>query len=202
HRDVQQEWVWLVAPEALDEHAGSPGRVDHYSDPHRPGDAVVREAKRDAVAVERGVDQPMLLEHARAALLRVAEQDIVELLAQNLKGLRSRRLTRELEIRVALIRAVRPPEAGAPLFDEARRGDRVAQAEPAENLVGPRQLRFADVEARESLALQDDHAPAALRQRGGGGGAARPPADHRYVVVPPVSRAGHDPPEMVRASMR
>ena len=152
---------------------------------------LIREAERDAVVVEDGVDQPMLFEHPGAALLGMAQQDLVEFFAQHLKRLGRRRLARELEIGVPLVRAVGSPKARAPLLDEPGRRDRVAHAERAENLVGPRKLRFADVEARKSLALQHDDAPAALGQRRGGRGAARPPADDRHVVVPPGARVGH-----------
>src|SRR5262249_42118059 len=100
----------------------------------------IRVAQRDAVIVERRVEQTMLLEHARAALLRMAQQDLVEFFPQHLKRLWCRRLQRIREVGVALVGAVGPAEARAPLLDEAGRGDRVAHAEGAEDLVRPRRL--------------------------------------------------------------
>src|SRR6059036_4084985 len=189
HRDVQQERVRLVA---LDQYAGSPGRVDHDPDPHGAGAAVlVGEAERDAVAVKGCVSQSMLLEHLGAALLGVAKQDFVEFFSQDLKRLRRGRLPRVLEVGVPLVRAVRSPEARAPLLDEARCGDRVAHAESPEDLVGPRQLRLADVKARKPLALQHDDLAAPLGQRRGARGAARAPTDDRHVVIPSIARAAH-----------
>src|SRR5262249_5573639 len=96
-----------------------------------------------------------------------------------------------LEVGVPLVRPVRAAKARAPLLDKAGRRDRVAHAEGMEDLVGPRQLRFADVEAREPLALQHDDAPPAEGQRRGPSGAPRPTADHRHVVIPPTSRSAH-----------
>src|SRR5262249_11883195 len=146
HGDIQQERVRLVAPEALDQHAGSAGGVDHETDPHDPGAVIVREAERRPIAVERDVGDSMLLEHAYAALLGMTQEDLVELFSQRLKRLGGGGLAGELEIGVALFRAVRSAEARAPLLDESGRRDRVAHAERAENLVGPRQRRCCYVE--------------------------------------------------------
>ena len=190
--DVAQERIVLVAAEALGQHAGAARGVDHHARPQR-GLAPVRigEAQRDAVRLETRVEEPVLLEHPGAALLGVAKQDLVESLAQDLKRLRCRRFRGGLKIGVPLVLPVGTAEARAPLLDEAGRRDRVACAEGVEDFVGPRQLRFADVEAREPLALQHDDAPAPLGQGRGGGGAAGPPADHRHVVVPPPPRTAH-----------
>ena len=79
-------------------------------------------------------------------------------------------------------------EAGAPLPDESGRRDRLVRAERPEDLVAPRELRFADVEAGEPLSLQQDDAPPAPRQRGGRAGAARPPAHDSHIEIPSVAR--------------
>ena len=71
----------------------------------------------------------MLLEHLVRRFLGMAEQDLVELLAQDLKRLRRRSFEGGREIGILLDRAVGSPEAGSPLLDEPGRRDRLADAE-------------------------------------------------------------------------
>src|SRR5215470_19825962 len=100
----------------------------------------------------------MPLADVHAALLRVAQQEVVERRAGHLERLGGGGLGGFREVSVLLERAVERPEARAPLAHEARRIDRVVDAELPEDLVAPGELRLADVEAGELLSLQQEHA--------------------------------------------
>ncbi len=181
-----------MPPEALHQQPGASGRVDDDADPESPLTTLTRrDAQADTVGLDDHIENLMLFEHLGAALLGMAKQDFVESLAQDLERLRRRSFDGGRKIGILLERAVERLEASPPLLDESGRRDRVANAERAQDLVGPRQLRFADVEARESLALQHDHAPATPDQLGGGARTSRSPTDHRDIVGPPIVHAVH-----------
>ena len=126
-----------------------------------------------------------------AGSVGVAEQHLVEAGARHLVGPRHRGLDRGGEVDVGGGCAVDLREARAPLLDEAGRADGFVDAELPEDLVGPGKLRLADVEAREHVAFQHQHAPARPRQRGRHARACRPSADDGDVVVPALCLDTH-----------
>ena len=156
HGDVAEERVERVAAELLGEEAGPPGRVDDRAHAHRVLRALrVGVAERDPGRVEGRVQGAMLLAHGHPALLRVAEQDVVERRAGHLEGLGRGRLDGVREIGVLLGRAVDRPEARAPLLHEPGGGDGVPHPQGLEDLVAPGKLGLSDVEAGELLALEE-----------------------------------------------
>ena len=105
-----------------------------------------------------------------AVLARVLEQHLVELAAHDLPGLRAlvRLVVPEVERRRLL--AARVDELHAELLDEVALLHLLEHAEPLEHPVGLGNQRFADVEAREHLALEElDLQPLLGEQRGNGG---------------------------------
>src|SRR4029453_3477939 len=57
-RDVVQEGIVRVSTEALHQYAGPARGIDHDSHPQRPlGTKLVREAERDALTVERRIEE-------------------------------------------------------------------------------------------------------------------------------------------------
>jgi hypothetical protein len=102
-----------------------------------------------------------LLNDLCADLGGMVEEQAVELRAGHLVGLRLRRFDGVREIYVPLDGAVGAGKARSPFLDEARRCHRGLDAERVEQLVAPRQLRLADVEARKRVALQHQDAASA-----------------------------------------
>ncbi len=191
HRDVLQHDVGLVAADATGQQAGATGGVDHrlHAGLARPGGP--GEAQGDPVRIERRVERAVLLAHDDPGALGVAEQHLVERGPRDLVGLRDRGLDRRGEIHVGSGRPVDLREARAPLLHEAGLGHRVVGPEGLQHPVDPRQLRLADVEAGEAIALEQQHAPAASGERGGHAGAAGAPADHRHVEPARVLHLGY-----------
>jgi hypothetical protein len=191
--DVAQERVVLMTAEALHQNPGAPRGIDDGADPCGALDAIrAREAERHASRVEGCIEKALLLAHRDSAPRGMAQEDLVESFPQDLERLRGRGLHGGLEIGILFGGAVGTTEAGAPLPDESGGGDRLFRTERLEDLVAPRQLRFADVEAWEPLALQQEDPPPAPRQGGGGAGAARSPAHDRCIEIPPRARHAAD----------
>ena len=185
HGDVAQHGIDHALAEALGQEPGAAGRVHHRAHAHGVREALgVDVVEGRALVVEDRVQGARALQDLGSAALGVPEQHVVEALARHLVGLRGLCLHRAREVGVLGRAAVVRREARAPLVDEARLQDEVLAAERAEDLVAPGELALADVEARERLALQEQHTvtlACELRRRGG---AARPSADHRHLVVP------------------
>jgi hypothetical protein len=170
--------------EALGQEPGAARGVHDRAHAHGGEALGVDVVEGRALVVEDRVQSACALQHLRSAALSVPEQDVVEALARDLVGLGGRRLHRAREIGVLGRPAVVRREARAPLVDEAGLQDEVLAAERAEDLVAPGELALADVEARERLALQEQHTvtlACELRRRGG---AARTSPDHRHLVIP------------------
>ena len=105
----------------------------------------------DTVGVEHRAPWPRApAGHAHHGSRSVLEQDLIESCARHLDGLRTWDFVGLREVRVLIGVAVGGREAGAPLLNESLGGDDVFRADLREDLVDPRQLRFADVETAES----------------------------------------------------
>src|SRR5579885_1855021 len=68
------------------------------------------------------------------------------------------------------------------VFEHADALDLIADAEPLEERKVERQQRFADMEARVLVLLDENHAPAALGQKRGDGGTGGSAADDENVA--------------------
>ena len=139
------------------------------------------------LALDLHADGPVVLEehveHARAfvdvdaVLAGVVEHHLVELAAHDLPGLRAlvRLVVPEVERRGQL--AVRVDELHAVLLDEVALLHLRQHVQPLEHPVGLRNQRFADVKARETLALEELDAIAALGDQRGHRRSGRTAAD-------------------------
>jgi hypothetical protein len=119
----------------------------------------------------------------------MAEEDLVEPRPRHLDGLRRGRFHRGREICILLGSAVEGPEARPPLLHESCGGDRLVDAQGAEDLVTPGKLGFADVESRKPVTLEEEDLAPVPGQRGGGTGTARSSPDDRDIEIPLPSRA-------------
>ncbi len=113
----------------------------------------------------------------------VAEEQLVEIAPRHLPGLRRRHLGRRGEVGEALDGSVAGVERRAPLLGIAAGPDQVAGADLVQRVVHRGQQGFADVKAREAVALEHDDAPAGPGQAAGGGGPAGPASDDGDVEV-------------------
>ena len=171
----------LATADPRGEQTGAPARVHEEPPPHGRALAVALDHRGDALRVERDRLDGRRLAHVHAELRRVLEQDRVELGARDLvgvarPGLALEEVERVLEPRLLVV------ERGAVLHLEPPLGERRVDAQPIEDRECGRQQRLADVEPREGLALEQEHAAAGLREEGRGRGAGGPAADDEHVV--------------------
>ena len=140
-----------------------------------------------AVAVELDLAHALALEGARALGGGVAEQDLVELGAAHLPGVRHRLVPGLAELDELAMLVVGRDELDA-VLRHADRLDPLAHAEPVEQGDVGRQQRLADVKARVARLLDDDDVAALLGEQRGDGRAGRAAADDEHVAI--ESRVG------------
>ncbi len=151
-----------------------------YLDPHRP------------TAFEQDVQNAHALVGGGPVLPGVLEHHLVELAAHHLPGLRALvgLVVPEVEGRREL--AARVDELDAVLLHEVALLHLGQHAEPLQHPVGLRDQGFADVEARELLALEELHPQPLLGEKGGGRGPRGTASDHDDVRGGGLlSRIGH-----------
>ncbi len=129
------------------------------------------------------------LAHFRAFLRRVIEQDLVELRPRHLIGAIGLRTEPVFEIKFHPVVGAGAIDGAAELLDETGPLEFLMQAEARKRLHAERQERFADVKAREFIALENDDAPAGLRQQRGRHTARGTAADDRHIIMPVLHAA-------------
>src|SRR2546428_218509 len=156
----------------------APGGVHQHRRPRSKRTVLGARGHGHAAGVELGALHGGRLVHGDAALLRVVEQHGVEVGAGDLVGIVRPRLARqEIErLRRAVVLLV--DEARAVLDLEAELLDRRLRAELLQQEHRGGQQRPADLEAPESLALEERHAQSPVGQEGCRARAARPAAYH------------------------
>src|SRR5207237_1173537 len=120
--------------------------------------------------------------HFDAVLARVVEQQLIEPRSLYLKRALVRRLEVLVEAKDGRRRAVRGDERAAVFRKEVAFHQLLVDAKTPEDVVRVRKHRFADLEARKTLALEEQYGSAALRQDRGRGRAGGPAADDDDVV--------------------
>ena len=188
--DVLQDRISVALAETPGQESRASGRVDDRAH----GDArltLVRVdiGQGDAVIVEHRRGGGPFLKHDGATIRGVLEQNLVECRPGHLKGPRIRHLEGLREIRILIRVAVGGREAGAPLLNEPGGGDGFVRADSCEDLVNPRDLRFADVKTGETLALEDEDAAITAREDACRRGASRATSDDGDVKVPRSNHA-------------
>src|SRR5436853_2466012 len=109
------------------------------------------------------------------------EQDLVEVRARDLIGAICLRTEAVLEIKFHAVVAAGAVHLAAEFFHEPRAGEFLVETESSESLHAEGQERFANVEARKLVALEDDHAAPGAGEKRGGHAAGRSAADNRNV---------------------
>ncbi len=188
--DVLQDGIFLTLAETPGQESRAPRGVDDgaYRDP-RLTLVRVPVGQRDAIVVEVGCDGGPFLKHDGTTIGGVLQQNLVERRPWHLKCLRIRYLEGLREVRVLIRFAVGGGEAGAPLLNETGGGDSFVRADPGKDLVNPRDLRLADMEAGETLALEDEDAAITSREDTSCRGSSRATSDDRDVKVPRLNHA-------------
>ena len=135
-----------------------------------------------AVTLEQHLDHVDAVMRIHAVPARVLQHHVVELAAHHLPGLRAfvRLVVPEVEGRRQL--AVGVDELHAVLFDEAALLHLLEHVEPLEDPIRFGDERFANVEARELLALEQRHLQSGLGEKGRRGRAGRPATDYNDIV--------------------
>src|SRR5207253_9473318 len=174
-RDLAEVRDSLAAPDLLREQARAAARVDQEARAHPLPLAVALGGDADAVGVEGdGLHQGRLVD-VHAELPSVLEQDRVEVRARNLIRVARPGLVAE-EIEGVLEPGLLIVESRAVLQLEPALGDHLVDAQSVQDRKRRGEQGLADVEARERLALDEEHATAGLREEAGGGRARRPSA--------------------------
>jgi hypothetical protein len=122
------------------------------------------------------------LAHFGAAFRGVIEQELVEIRARYLIGAVRLRAKAVFKIELHALPAAGAVHLAPELFHKTGARELFMQTQPGESLHAERQQRFADMEARKLLPLQNDHATPGPRQQGARSAARRPTADDRHVV--------------------
>ena len=182
-RPFVQDRIPDAQPQPILNEPGLAARVDHDPRPHF--------AHRALRGPDRHADRPPVLEedvqHAHALVrrdpvrARVLEQQLIELAAHDLPGLRAlvRLVVPEVEGRRQL--AARVDELHAVFLDERALLHRGQHAQALEDPVGLRDQRLADVKARKTLPLEQRDPVALLREERRDSRARRPTANDHHL---------------------
>ena len=118
-----------------------------------------------------------------AARSGVAEQQVVEIGARNLPGLRSPYPGCDAKVGIAFGLPIAAHERRSPFFREARLTDEVIGADGAQHIVHRCEQRFADVKSREAVALEQLHRVTGARQPRGRRRTSRATSGDDYVAI-------------------
>jgi hypothetical protein len=158
------------------------GIDDEARAPCAAGAFVEQRLDRGTRSVEIDLAHLRAFDRQRAGLGGIAKQQFVELGTANLPGRVLGGVPAFGEVDVAAVVEVRRHELDAELR-HADLLDLLAHAELVEQLDIAGQQRFADVESRVMVLLEQNHVPSFARQEGRDGGAGRPSADDEHIAI-------------------
>ena len=182
HRQVFEERIELTQSVAPSQQGLLPARVNQIRRGSLDGGAVFIDRRHPGATAVADILHAMPFTHVDAQPGRVAQQNVIELRAQHMVGMRSAAgiFAKEETPRLG----VRTPYERAPRFaHEAGPFDRRHRTEGLENGQGRREQRLPDVIAREALLLEQQHPQASLREKACGARAGRPTTDNNDVDV-------------------
>jgi hypothetical protein len=178
----------LLAAELVREQRVAARGVDHEARAAGAPVAVLGlDLGRGPVGIEGDGADPVPFARARALGSRMAKEQLVELGASHLPGIRHRLVPGVGELDELAMLVLGRNELDAPLR-HADRLDLVAHAEAVEQGGVGRQQRLADVEARVVRLLDQQHVAAAFGKECGDGRAGGSAADHEHVAVEGLGR--------------